>query len=220
MKISLELFLLGFTTSFGPCLIFCGPIIFPYIASTKKGWKEGLFTIILFSLSRLIFYTFLGLVVGTVGIFAVDILHQQVKLLFILGGIFISFLGILIVFGKDPQYHLCQLISKKHLTSKYPDAILLGLVVSIFPCLPVLGVFSYVALESKNFFQGAIWGFSFGMGKLLSPLILFGALSGVIPEKLLRSPRAYNLFKLFCGLLLFLIGAQLIISKYKHNLII
>ncbi len=213
MKISLELFLLGFTTSFGPCLVFCGPIIFPYIACTKKGWKEGLFTIMLFSLSRLNFYTFFGLVVGMVGIFVVNILHQHIKLLFILGGIFISFLGVLIVFNQNPQHYLCQLISKKHLTNKYSDAILLGLVVSALPCLPVLGVFSYIALESKNLFQGAIWGFSFGMGKLLSPLILFGALSGEVSRKLLHSPRTYNIFKFFCGLLLFLIGAQLIISK-------
>ena len=91
--------------------------------------------------------------------------------------------------------------------------ILLGLTVGLLTCLPLLGVLAYIALRATSFWQGALYGFSFGVGQLVSPLILFGVLASSLPAILIKNQRTLSFFRSACGFLLFLAGVQLIASK-------
>ncbi len=213
MNTSIELFIIGLTLSFGPCLLFCSPVILPYIAATKKGWREGLKSIIIFSLSRLVAYTILGLLVGLLGRLFTEKLHKFDYPLFILGGLFIASLGILIIFGKEPQLRLCQILRRHTVDSETGGLILLGLTVGFLPCLPLLGVLTYIALKATSFWQGALYGFSFGMGTAISPLILFGVLASFLPGILIKSQRVLSFFKTACVFLLLLAGVTLRASQ-------
>jgi len=213
MNTSIELFIIGLTVSFGPCLLFCSPVILPYIAATKKGWREGLKSVLIFTLSRLVAYTILGLLVGLLGRLLTEKLYRFDNFLFILGGLFITLLGILIIFGKDPQLRLCQVLRRYTVDSERGGLILLGITVGLLPCLPLLGVLTYIALRATSFWQGALYGFSFGMGTVISPLILFGVLASALPGILIKSQKVLNFFRTACGFLLFLAGVQLIASK-------
>ena len=213
MNTSIELFIIGLTVSFGPCLLFCSPLILPYIAATKKGWREGLKSVLIFTLSRLVAYTILGLLAGLLGRLLTEKLHRFDYWLFILGGLFVALLGILIVFGKDPQRRLCQVLRRCTVDSETGGLILFGLTVGLLPCLPLLGVLTYIALRATSFWQGALYGFSFGVGQLVSPLILFGVLASSLPAILIKSQRTLSFFRSACGFLLFLAGVQLIASR-------
>jgi len=57
---ALKLLAAGIGMGWGPCLALSGPILLPYIAATKGGWREGLRTSAAFSLGRLLALAILG----------------------------------------------------------------------------------------------------------------------------------------------------------------
>lgn len=211
MKIAIELFIIGITVSCGPCLAFCSPIILSYIAGTRQGWKEGLVAILTFSFARLVIYCLLGLLAGLFGRVIAEWLYQFDYLIFLGGGIFISLLGLLIIFGEEP--HICQVLRRHTVDSSIKGPIMLGIIMGILPCLPLLGVLAYIALKTQNLWQGAFYGLAFGVGVLVSPLIPFGVLASVLPAGLIKKRRIYSLFSRLCGFILFLVGVNLIVSK-------
>lgn len=213
MSTAIELFIIGITVSFGPCLAFCSPVILPYIAATRHGWREGLRTTLIFLFTRLVAYCLLGLLAGGFGRLLTQWLHQFGYLVFFIGGLFISLLGLLIIFGKEPGHRLCQVLRKNVVDNSIKGPILLGLTVGILPCLPVLGVLAYIALRAQSLWQGAFYGFAFGVGKFISPLIPLGVLASALPAGLIKNPRVYGFFSRICGFILFLIGVNLILSR-------
>ena len=96
----------------------------------------------------------------------------------------------------------------------YPlGPVMLGLTVGIMPCLPFLGVLTYIALRATNLWQGAFYGLAFGMGEFISPLIPLGVLASVLPAGLIKNTGVYGFFSRLCGVILFLIGINLIVAK-------
>ncbi len=215
MSTAIELFIIGITVSFGPCLAFHSPVILPYIAATRKGWREGLKAILIFLLTRLFVYILLGLLAALLGGLLTRVLHQFGYLVFLIGGLFISLLGLLIIFGKDPRHYFCQALRKQIVDNSSRGPILLGL--TILPCLPLLAVLSYIALEAQNLWQGAFYGLAFGMGKFISPLIPLSVLASVLPAGLIKNSGVYGFFSRLCGLILFFIGVNLVVFRVWHN---
>ncbi len=213
MSTFIELFIIGITVSFGPCLAFCSPVILPYIAATRRGWREGLKATLLFLSTRLVIYTLLGLLAGLFGRLIAEWLHQFGYMVFFIGGLFILFLGVLIIFGKEPGHRLCQVLRKNVVdNNNIKGPILLGITSSILPCLPLLAVLAYIALMAQSLWQGAFYGFAFGMGKFISPLIPLGVLVSALPAGLIKNQKMYSLFGRVCGFILFLVGVNLIVS--------
>ncbi|HAW49829.1 TPA: hypothetical protein DCX16_02620 [bacterium] len=207
-----ELFIVGITVSFGPCMAFCSPLILPYIAGTRKNWKEGLSTILIFSFTRLFIYVFLGLLSGILGRFLIAWLNQYSTFLFLAGGLFICLVGLLIVFGQDYKSGLCSFLKSQFIDSRLRGPIILAFAVSLLPCLPIIGMLAYIALKAQNLWQGAIFGLAFGLGKFLSPLIPLGILASFVPSMLIKNMRIYNFFNRLCGVILSMLGMGLIIS--------
>lgn len=223
MSIPIELFIIGMTVSFGPCLLFCSPVILPYIAATRKGWREGLGAVLIFLLARLVAYVLLGLLAGLLGGLLTKLLHRFGYLVFLFGGLFISLVGLLIIFGKEPFHHprlpgcsgqVCQILRRQVVDSRIKGPAILGLTIGVLPCLPLLGVLAYITLKAQNLWQGAFYGLAFGMGKFISPLILLGILASTLPAGLIKSHRIYGFFSRICGFILFLIGVNLIFLSY------
>lgn len=207
-----ELFVIGVTASFGPCFVFCSPAVLPYIAATRKGAREGFRAALIFSLARMATHAILGLLAGVVGRLLIRLLHEFDDPIFIVGGAVISLLGLLIILGKNPQPRLCRLFRKSGGENDTWDVLLFGLMMGLMPCLPFLTVLGYIALRSETLWQGGLYGLSFGAGELVSPLILLGPVAGALPAALMKR-RVYDLFNRLCGVLLFLVGAQLAVSR-------
>ncbi len=215
MSNAIELFIIGITVSFGPCLAICSPVILPYIAATRRGWRQGLAAILIFSFSRLVSYSVLGLLAGLFGGLISIWLRQFDYVIFLIGGMFVSLLGILIIFGKTYQSHLCQKNSNHNFTGKgIKGPIMLGLFAGILPCLPLLAVLSYIALRAADLWQGAFYGMAFGSGKIISPLIPLGVLASILPAKLIKKHKLFTFFSRICGVILLIIGINLIIYQF------
>lgn len=196
------IFLQGFLAGAGPCTLICAPIVIPYIAGTQKTWQGGLRAVLIFNLTRLFVYTVLGGVVGYLGYYLFCLLQSRIweKIIWSCAGIFIIALGILMMIGKEFKNPLCSLLQKKE-----SNMILLGLVVGVSPCLPLLGVLTEIMFIADKFYQGWLLGLAFGLGTLISPLLVLGTLAPLVPLKTQR-------LNFVCGLLLVLAGLSLFLS--------
>lgn len=206
----IELFLIGITFSFGPCFLFCGPAALAFIAATKRNAAEGLLAAILFSISRMVVYILLGFLAGGLGRVFLDSLSSFRKPIFSAGGFLIAVSGIIIMIGRYQQMGFCRIFDKKILERKILGPILFGLIIGILPCLPLSGVLAYIALIAGGAKEGALLGLSFGLGGIVSPIILFGAFSGALAQWVARKPAIYEYFRIACGFILFVIGVRLI----------
>lgn len=215
MKEVFELFIIGMTVSLGPCLAFCSPVILPYIAATRKGFKEGLSAILIFSFTRLIVYCILGLLAVSLGRILIQWFQRFGYWVSLSGGLFISLVGLVIIFKGSYSHYFCQLLGKQFLDNHLKGPLLLGLTVGILPCLPILGVLAYIALKAQSLWQGFLFGLAFGAGKFISPLIPLGVLASSLPVGLIKNQRIYNFFSRLCGIILFLIGVNLISELLK-----
>jgi len=209
----IELFMIGITMAFGPCLFFCTPIVLSYIAGTQDSGRKGFKSVLIFSLSRAFIYVLLGLLAGFLGKMLTTTLDKYSLTIYFIGGIFISLSGILILMGKNPNLHLCQILRKYTDEDDIGNTIILGIIVGLLPCTPLLGILVYISLVSKDLWQGALLGLSFGVGTMISPLIIFGIAVSALPKIIMKNPKTFKIFKKACGFLLFLFGVQLIVSQ-------
>jgi len=206
----------GFIIGYGPCLAICIPILLPYIAGTRRTWQEGLVSTIYFSLTRLIVYILLGGVSGYVGAFLISFYYYNSLSYYIwsAGAGMLMLVGVLIILGKNMDFGVCHVVSRRLLMDRPTSGmIVLGLLVGFSPCLPLIGILLEIALLAHNFAIGAMYGLFFGIGTVLSPLLLVGALAPVIGGSLYARPVIYRLFTLLCGFTMIGLGLYVVFFR-------
>ncbi len=214
LKNILYLFISGIALGSGPCLVTCGPVLVSYIAGTRKGSREGFWVWLSFSLARICMYLILSVAIFFVGEFLLKQLLAEINKYILIGaGVIICLIGIL-VFLKDVKIplNICAFVSKnfEQRLSKAQPAVL-GAVIGLLPCAPLLAVLSYIGLISFSWQRCVIYSLSFGLGTLISPLILLAMAAGLIPKLLLSKPRLQQMFRIICGSIIMIYGLQLIL---------
>jgi len=215
MSVALELFTAGLVLGTSQCMISCVPMLALYVAGTREGWREGLKATLIFSFSRLFTYVLLGLVAGFSGMFLADFLQNPGFgfYLQIAAGAFICLLGVLVILGKEPHIRFCQALSRHTVGDSTKSMALLGFIVGMAPCAPLLGILTYIAFSVKDSLLGAFYALCFGAGTtIITPIVVLGVLSSVVPRLLFKNPRVLDIFRRSCGLLLVFFGAQLIVN--------
>jgi sulfite exporter TauE/SafE len=212
LNIALSLFISGVLFGSGPCLASCGPILISYIAGTKKEPIKGFFVYVLFSLSRISVYVLLSLGIFSLGRLAMDrFLGSFSKYLLIIGGAFVIVMGLLIISGKRWESGICSYLYKNVLEHDKKSIVILGLIIGLLPCAPLLGLFSYIGLVSKTWVSSLLYSLAFGMGTFLSPLLLLAFASGFITRLFKNQIIPFQrILGFLCGLIIILLGAQLI----------
>jgi hypothetical protein len=213
LRIGFSLFVTGLLMGAGPCLLSCGPVLISYIAGTKRSALQGLQSWFIFSLSRFSVTVFLGFIAGTVGagLFSRFYYGMPGSIIWFVMGVFISFLGILIFFGIHTKVKVCGLLNRSLIQHDTKSLIALGLLIGILPCVPLIGIFSYITMASTYYTHGILMGAAFGLGTVISPLALMAMAAGAIPKlKLLQHHRALIIFQKICGLILFFLGAHVV----------
>lgn len=211
-KIAVSLFLLGLVFGAGPCLASCGPLILSYVIGTRKNIFKSLSVYIIFSLARIIVYLVLGLAVFFLGRFALEeMLGDFSRYVFILGGIFIILVGALMILGRRLEFRPCSFLQKNIIERDKKSIVIFGLIIGLMPCAPLVVVISYVGLISHSWPQALFYSLFFGIGTLVSPLLLLVMAAGFIPRLLGNKKEVYyRVFSFICGLLMVILGLQLI----------
>ena len=210
MKLAFSFFLLGLSFGVGPCFATCGPLLISYMAGNSKNMAQSLKGYFLFSLSRLAVYLLLTIAVFSLGRFAVERFMQTHAFYFSLaGGIFIIVLGILMLLGKELSPRWCHRIQHTFTEKDSKNFIFLGVFTGLLPCFPLLGMLSYVTLVSRSLVNSVLYGFSFGMGTIISPLLLLVAFTGLL-SKFIKGETPFRFFRILCGLVMIYLGIDLL----------
>jgi ABC-type nickel/cobalt efflux system permease component RcnA len=222
-KIIFALFASGLFLGAGPCLVTCGPILISYIAATRQNPKQGILVWFLFSMSRICVYLILSVSIFLLGEFLVKRnLIYIAKYIYLLGGMIIILIGIFIII-KDSAgtSRFCSIISERinqRLLKVQP--ITLGLIMGSIPCAPLLAVLSYIGLVSVTWQRCILYSLIFGLGTLISPLMLLALAAGFIPKILLNKPGVYRVFRIVCGFIIVFFGAQLVFQIAYGSIIL
>lgn len=210
-KTALSLFLLGISFGSGPCLFSCGALLIPYIAGTNKKVTGSILTYTLFSLTRIIAYLLFSLLIFVFGRALIDLGPCYFAgCVHVIGGMFIIFIGAIIILGRIEEHKICEKIQRLFLSKDKKTVIMLGLITGLLPCAPLLSVFSYIGLISKYWPDSLIYGLSFGMGTLFSPLLAAALLAGMFSKVIYNKSGFKRIINIACGSMLVILGVQLV----------
>jgi sulfite exporter TauE/SafE len=203
---------MGLLFGSGPCLASCGPVLISYLAGTRKNVLASTLSYLLFSSARIAVYLALGILVFFLGKITTERwLGGLSRYIFVFGGAFIILLGILTAFGRRLEFKACRFLEKKLIQQYNKSAILLGLIIGILPCAPLVVLLGYAGLVSRTWGQAAIYCFAFGLGTAVSPLLVLSVASGFISRFLQGKKEVpYSIFSFICGLVMVFLGALLI----------
>ena len=172
-----QIFLLGMFYGATVCTVTCLPYVGPYILTTGNGFKDGVQSSTYFLFGKLITYTLMGAIAGYIGsAFVVDN-GEATK--YIVGVLLIA-AGVSIPFNSKKKN--CG----KH-KSKEGSLFVLGIASSLIPC-PVLSTVILLSAKNGTVVMGASYGMAYGIGILISPLLIVGGglsvISGGLKEKI------------------------------------
>ena len=207
------LFLAGLGLGASRCMFTCGPVLGLYVAGSGKEWRGGLRATLIFSLARLSTYPMLGLLAGFSGALVRDILSSSTFSVhvWVLTGLAMSLLGAAIVLGKEPHLTVCRWLNRYAIDDSAKTMALLGFVLGLAPCAPLLAVLTHIAATAQGPLQGALYGFCFGLGPaLITPVVMVGIMASVVPRLLFQTSAIRWIFQQACGLLLLVYGLRLI----------
>lgn len=202
----------GFGMGWGPCLAVWGPILLPYIAARGGGWQQGLKISALFSLGRVVALAILGALSTVVFAWINSFFPpHRASYLYLAVGLFVLLVGILIVLGKQSRMPIQAVLRKRLVDAGGQSGLLLGFLIGIAPCYPLVAVLTYIACAATNVLSGILYAVSFAIGTIV-PVLLLGTLAGFVPDRLIASARQRRIFGVVCGGVLILFGAHILYS--------
>lgn len=217
LRVVVSLFLTGFVLGYGPCMLSCGPILISYVAATKKSGASGLFVYLVFSIVRLLVYLCFGFIAGMFGEYVIrSFLTSRLLVYFdILFGFFLLFLGFVFILKKfDFNGRCAGFFCGNSKAGEIRNILIIALIVSLSPCLPMYAMFGYVALVSDTWFKGVLYAFAFGLGTVFSPLIFFVFAAGWITDIAQRNRIVLKILRFTSAFVIIFLGIILIVHSY------
>lgn len=163
----LSALILGFTYGVGPCTLSCAPLVVPLIMAASKNKKEGVILSIIFGAGRVMSYIALGVVAALVG----STMNLYISNRWL--GLFFIILGLAIIYKLQGK-GLCR---QRIRITGWHMALIAGIIYGAGPCPPLLALLGLAAV-SKSALVGGVMGLVFGLGTIISPIILLGLFSG------------------------------------------
>ena len=217
----IKFFAAGFSLANGPCLLICLPIMLPYILAKGTDWKSGLKLGVVFSVSRMFAYSVLGLLAVLAFRTAIKLLGPEQEMIKMLLGVVVILIGLAYLLGKELN-PLCKYLYRWTVEKSSLSIITVGLLIGFSPCMPLMGILTYIAATSENIFTGFLSGLSFGFGTIFSPVIPLGVFSGFLsrwirkPEQSGKRPVLFIVLRIVSGLILLYFGWQLLARQIYH----
>lgn len=198
----LTVFLLGVSLGLTACAVTCLPFIGTLAFGKAAGRESGMVDMGLFLGGRLVAYTTLGGISGVLGAGFVKVLADGLGNIVI--GLVACLTALLLVRKGQPDHARCRLPGK---ISKMPP-FFLGVALTLIPCAPLATLLA-TAAAGQAAAQGALLGFMFGMGAMLTPMIVLIPASASIAARLRGDqPWLADVLRIGAALVLLLIGCR------------
>lgn len=192
----------------GPCLASCLPMIIAYTAGRDGCFRKKLLDILIFLSGRFIAYLLLGALAGISGAALNQAIapHLAAWRKPVAGSISIG-LGITLLAFRRTKEGCCDAVPP--LSVAAGGLFLAGFTIGISPCGPLAVLLSEIVLISRSVWQGMWYGAMFGLGTLISSLIIAAGISGILhwlPRRYAAPPRFMRRARLACAMILILLG--------------
>lgn len=168
----------------------------------------------MFSTGRLAAYMVLGFLAG----YSIRILDQLTGsssvpvIINRLAGVFIVILGVLISLGRDVASPFCRRFYKYFIDKNYQSMFILGILLGIAPCLPLIGVLTYIAIKASSPWQGLCYAASFGIGTVLSLALVGWFSAGLLAKGRQKAGQWQKIMVKTCGIFLVAWGILLMLK--------
>ncbi len=208
-----SLFVTGIFLGSGPCLLSCGPLLLSYVASTKAGAVSGLKTYLIFCGVRLAVYLSFGVGAGLLGAWVVHRLLESASLdvLYVAFGALLVLLGLFFILEDLVPHRWRAFLSCCHEgRGDLRNIVVFALIVSLAPCAPLLGIFGYIALISDAWYKGIVYMGAFGLGTVISPLIILVFLTGWFGSWLQKHRSVLRAVRVASGVIFIILGGRLV----------
>lgn len=178
------LFLLGLIYGMTLCSLSCLPYLAPYIAGTGTGFKDGVKSSFVFLCGKVCVYTAFGAIAAYIGS---KIVINDYRLAANTIGISLIVIGLSLPFVVKKKG-----CSGSHRTfGKRASLFMLGITTSLVPC-PTLAAMTLLAAQNGTILTGAVYGLSFGLGIMLSPLLIAGGGIAMISERVKAEVKGFS----------------------------
>ena len=178
------LFVLGLIYGMTLCSLSCLPYLAPYIVGTGTGFKDGVKSSFVFLCGKVLVYTAFGAIAAYIGS---KLVINDYRLAANIIGISLIAIGLSLPFMIKKKG-----CSGKHSTfGKRASLFALGITTSLIPC-PTLAAMTLLAAQKGVILTGAIYGLSFGLGIMVSPLLIAGGGIAMISERVKAEVKGFT----------------------------
>jgi cytochrome c-type biogenesis protein len=174
------LFTLGLVYGATVCSMTCLSYLGPYLLGTGNGFRDGVISSLSFGLGKICCYVFLGGLAGYLGRELTSSPAQTLTMGIILIGVAISM----------PFVAKRSCRDKCHQGSKRASLLTLGAATSLVPCPPVLAILTLAASQG-SMVTGMGFGLFYGLGIIISPLLLIGGSLALVSKKLRQEVKSF-----------------------------
>lgn len=181
--------LLGVTMGFTACTVSCLPFLGSWVLGRASGSREALQHTIIFLIGRLTSYMLLGAAAAIAGAKLTKAIGEASGNMAIGAACFMMALWLLFMVAHDvkPRLSSPSVITTIRLQRRRPSATLppffLGASLALAPCAPLATLLA-LAAHGKDGWQGAGYGLAFGIGAMMTPLLLISPLCGDFARRL------------------------------------
>ena len=201
----MNIFILGLLYGFTTCSLSCMPYLAPYTIGTGGGFREGIRGSVIFVSGKIFTYSLMG---GFAAYFGSEIVKMNTKAVSYLFGVVLIAIGFLMLFRKNKTACSDKGVKKRVLTQysgKFP-LFTIGIMTSLLPCLPLSALF-LMAANSGIIYKGVAYGFLFGGGLIISPIILAGGFLGFLSGRLgIERPDMKSFMKVCSAVMMIFMG--------------
>ena len=211
MEIILKLFLTGLLFGSGPCLVSCGPMLAAYIAGRQLTPLQTLTIYFIFSFFRIAVYLVLSIAVFFFGKTAAESIRGSLAdYMLIIAGFLLIIFGFYFIYGKRLEIKPFNYIYRFIIKGDSKNLAVLGIVAGLLPCAPFMAVLAYIGLVSNTLHQNLIYTLSFGIGTMISALLLVASAAGFIPVIIKNKKEIYSrIVRIASGVVIIFLGIQL-----------
>lgn len=177
----LGLFLLGLSYGTTICSFSCLPYYGPYLIGSGTGFKDGILSSCAFAMGKLFIYSAFGGAAALLGrTLTVTPTHKT-----IMG------LAVIAVAATVPFVTKGGCQKRSQIVGKRFSMFILGIVSSFIPCPPLAAVL-VLAAQQGNAMTGLMYGFFYGMGLTVSPMLLAGGSFAFISSRIRQEANGFT----------------------------
>lgn len=196
MHDAFSLIVLGLAYGATVCSLTCLPYYGPYLMGAGNGFGDGLASSLFFTLGKVCSYTALGGAAAVLGqAFTLNRSHNV-----IMGIILLCVALTLPLVTRGGCRKRCQVFTKRG------SLFVLGVVSSLVPCPPLVAVF-LLAANNGSVPIGMAYGFLYGLGLVLSPMLIIGGGFAMISEKIKQKAKGFTPYMQGLAMLIMMIMA-------------